>query len=110
MKTNSIGENIRKYRKQRKLRQEDLAEMVGISATYIGMIERNEKVPALETFIQIINALQVSADMVLCDVIDVGYTVKHSLLNEKLSKVVPADREKIYAIIDTMLSHSKYNL
>ena len=47
----SIGKNLRKYRLERKLRQEDLAERAGLSTVYIGMVERGEKVPSLETFI-----------------------------------------------------------
>lgn len=79
----SIGKNIRKYRLVKKLRQEDLAEKAELSTNYIGMVERGEKIPSLETFIGIVNALGVSADMILADVIDVGYTVKNSLLAEK---------------------------
>ena len=71
------------------------------------MIERGEKIPSLETFINILNSLGVSADMVLSDVLDNGYTVKDSLLNEKLEKLVPEDRNKIYEVIDTMMKHSK---
>jgi hypothetical protein len=44
--------------------------------------------------------------MVLCDVLDVGYEVKHSLLDEKLSKLSVSERTKIYDVIDTMISHS----
>ncbi len=110
MKTNSIGENIRKYRKAAGLRQEDLAERTGLSVNYIGMVERGEKTPSLETFIAIVNVLGVSADMVLCDVLDVGYTVKSSLLNEKLSRVSSDDRNKIYAVVETMLAHSKIKI
>ena len=107
MKMKTIGKNIRKYRLAKKLRQEDLAEKTGLSVNYIGMIERGEKLPALDTFIDIINALEISADMILADVIDVGYTVKNSLLNEKISKVSSEDRERIYEVIDTLLRHSK---
>ena len=71
------------------------------------MIERGEKIPSLETFINILNSLGVSADMVLSDVLDNGYTVKNSLLNEKLEKLVPEDRNRIYEVIDTMMKHSK---
>ena len=54
----------------KKLRQEDLAEKAGLTANYIGMVERGEKIPSLETFIKILNALGVSADMVLSDVLE----------------------------------------
>lgn len=107
MKLDTIGKNIRKYRLAKKLRQEDLAEKAGLSANYIGMVERGEKIPSLETFITILNALDVSADMVLADVVSTGYTVKNSMLNEKLSKLSADDREKIYEVIDTLIKHSK---
>ncbi len=107
MKANSIGKNIRKFRLEKKLRQEDLAEMTGLSTNYIGMVERGEKIPALETFIGIVNALGVSVDMILCDVVNSGYEVRSSLLTEKMEKLSAEDRAKIYDVIDAMLKHVK---
>lgn len=107
MKLDTIGKNIRNFREIKKLRQEDLAEKTDLTTNYIGMIERGEKIPSLETFINILNSLGVSADMVLSDVLDNGYTVKDSLLNEKLEKLLPEDRNRIYEVIDTMMKHSK---
>ena len=101
-----IGNNIRKYRVKKGMRQEDLAERVGLSPNYLGSLERGEKTPALSTFIDIVNALGVSADMLLCDVVDSGYLVKDSLLTEKLEKVSAKDRETIYDVIDTLLRHA----
>lgn len=91
----------------KKYRQEDLADKTGLSTNYIGMVERGEKVPSLETFIVILNALDVSADMVLADVVNTGYIVKNSMLNEKISKLSSDDREKIYEVIEVFLRHSK---
>lgn len=102
----SIGSNIRKFRLMKKLRQEDLAEKTGLSTNYVGALERGEKIPSLETLIDILNALDISADMVLCDVINNGYEVKHSLLAEKLDKVSQEDRARIYDVIDTLIRHS----
>ena len=107
MKLATIGKNIRKYRLMKKLRQEDLAEKAGLTANYIGKVERGEKIPSLETFIKILNTLGVSADMVLSDVLDNGYTVKNSMLNDKLEKLAPEDRNRIYEVIDTMIKQSK---
>lgn len=89
MQLDTIGKNIRKYRLMKKFRQEDLAEKAGLTTNYIGMVERGEKIPSLETFIKILNALEVSSDMVLADVLETGYTVKNSILNEKLAKLAP---------------------
>lgn len=106
MKLDTIGKNIRKFRLDKKLRQEDLAEKAGLSANYIGMVERGEKIPSLETFINIVNALGITADMVMTDVLETGYTVKNSMLNEKLSKLSADDRAKIYEVIDILIKHS----
>lgn len=76
MKYDSIGANIRMFRMEKNLRQEDIAERAGLSTNYIGMIERGEKIPSLEKFIDICNALHVSADQILADVLDTGYNVK----------------------------------
>lgn len=110
MKLDSIGKNLRKCRLDKKLRQEDLAEKTDLSVTYIGMLERSEKLPSLETFLTIINALGVSADVILADVTENGYLIKNSLLNDKLSRLNPDDRNKIYDVIDTMINHSKQNI
>ncbi len=106
MDLKTIGKNIRKYRVMKKLRQEDLAERTDLSVNYVGAIERGEKIPALETLLTIINVLEVSADMVLCDVLNTGYMVKNSMLTEKLEKLSPEERSRIYDVIDAMIRHS----
>lgn len=107
MELKTIGKNIRKYRIMKKLRQEDLAEKANLSVNYIGAIERGEKIPSLEALLEIINALGVSADMVLADVIDTGYTVKDSLLAEKLDALSYEDRTMIYDVIDAIIKNIK---
>lgn len=108
MNADSIGKNIRKYRISKSMRQEDLAEKTNLSSNYIGMIERGEKMPSLETFVSILNALEISSDMVLADVLENGYVIKNSILNDKLTKLSNNEREKIYEVIDTMLKHIKW--
>jgi len=107
MNLDSIGNNIRRYRLAKKLRQQDLAEMADVSVNYIGMIERGEKLPSLETLIDIINALKVSADMVLADVVDTGYKTKESLLSEKLENLPRRERDRIYEVIKAMVLYAE---
>lgn len=107
MDYSSIGKNIRKYRLAKNLRQEDLAELAGLSTNYIGAVERGEKLPALETFIDILNTLGVSADMVLSDVVSAGYMIKASRLSEQLEKLSDADRRKALAVVETLIKCSK---
>ena len=102
----SIGKNIRKFRHHRGLRQEDLAEITGLSINYIGAIERGEKIPALDTFIDILNALSVSADMVLSEVLQEGYQVKATKLSEQLKPLSAKDQKRIFDVIEVLIKHS----
>lgn len=103
MNLKTIGKNIRKYRREKDIRQDKLAEMADLSTNYIGMIERGEKVPSLETFLKICEALDVSADMLLADTNYNGYCVKDSILSDKLNTLPENERNKIYEIIDVMI-------
>jgi len=103
MNTSSIGKRIRRYREAKGWRQEDFAEKTGLSVTYTGMIERGEKLPRLETFITIANVLEVSADLLLADVLTTGYNVKSSELTEKIASLSPSERDRIYSVVDTMI-------
>ncbi len=107
MELETIGKNIKKYRIEKKLRQEDLAEKTDLSANYIGMVERGEKIPSLETFISILNALEISADMVLADAIKQGYIVKNSLLWDDIEKLSQQDRERIYLVVETLIKYAQ---
>ena len=49
-----LGKNIRKYRLQLGLNQEELAEKVRCSSSHIGQIENNRGIPSLETVDQLV--------------------------------------------------------
>lgn len=103
----SIGSNIRKIRTQNKLRQEDVAERANLSVNYVGAVERGERLPSLETFITILNAIGASADVVLSDVLENGYEVKNSILADKLKSLGKDELLRVYEVLDALLKHSK---
>lgn len=107
MNMSSIGKRIRKYREAKGWRQEDFAEKTGLSVTYTGMIERGEKVPKLETFITIANVLNVSADLLLADVLLTGYHVKSSEMTDEIALLTPSERDRIYSVVNTMIQFEK---
>ena len=107
MNTSSIGKRIRKYREAKGWRQEDFAEKIGLSVTYTGMIERGEKVPKLETFITIANVLEVSADLLLADVLSTGYHIKSSEMTEEIASLPACERDRIYSVVKTMIKFEK---
>ena len=102
----SIGKHISEFRHLRKLRQEDLAEITGLSTNYIRAVERGEKIPSLETFIDILNALSISADMVLSDVLQEGYQVKATKLSDQIKDLPVKDQKRIFDVIETLIKHS----
>lgn len=106
MELESIGKNIRNFRRSKKMRQEDLAEKTGLSTNYIGSLERGEKVPSLETFIEIANVLGVSADMLLYDLLDHGYQVKNSVILDQMQSLSLEDKARIYDVIDVLIQHA----
>ena len=60
-----LGMNIRRYRKKRNLTIEKLAEKVEISDSFMGLIERGQSIPSLETIVNIANALGTGTDALL---------------------------------------------
>lgn len=67
MKRTSLGKRIRNERLLMGMTQEQLAEAVDVSATYIGYIERGERSATIEKLILIANTLHVTIDYLLQD-------------------------------------------
>ena len=105
MDMSSIGKNIRAKRVSKSWDQEKLAELTDLSAPYIGMIERGEKIPRLETFIKITNVLDATSDELLEGVIDRGYEIRVSKYMEKIQKLSKQEQNKIYKVLDVMLDN-----
>jgi transcriptional regulator with XRE-family HTH domain len=57
-----IGERIRNFRNERKLSQEELADLANIHRTYVGQLERGEKNVTLGTIEKVTEALGVSLE------------------------------------------------
>lgn len=103
MNGTSIGQNIRKRRDEMGITQEALAEMVGLSTSYIGAIERGEKLPKLTVFIRIANALEVSSDRLLSGVLTVGNEVVASELSMRIARIPGEEQRRILRVVQAML-------
>lgn len=62
----AVGRKIRRLRKEKKLTQEQFAELIGRSTSFVGHIERGTRILNLDTFINIVQVLDCSADDLLC--------------------------------------------
>lgn len=103
----SIGKNIRRRRDELGIKQEKLAEMVDLSVSYIGAIERGEKLPKLEVFIRIANAMKVSSDTLLSEVLEVENQIIASELSKELSSLAKSEQRRILNVIRTMIDDTK---
>ena len=66
----TLGKRIRLLRKQQRLSQLVLAEMVDKSPTYISLVENGQKGSSLETLIDVANALKVTMDVLLAEYLE----------------------------------------
>lgn len=99
-----VGQRIRKARTKKNWRQEDLAEFIGKTPAYVGMLERGERSASLDTFIEIVKVLDVTADELLCDVVISSYRTKLLQFDERIEKLEHAERQKLFDIIEAYLS------
>lgn len=102
MDLTSIGKHIKQKRLEKGWKQDELAEKANLSVVYIGMIERGEKTPKLETFVRIINTLDSSADEILEDVLNKGYRVRLSKYSEKLDEMTQDQRKLLFKFIESL--------
>jgi len=60
-----FGQRVRIIRRKNHLTQEELAEQVGISTSFLGHIERGSRIASLETLVALCNALKVTPQHLL---------------------------------------------
>ncbi|EOS67434.1 MULTISPECIES: helix-turn-helix domain-containing protein [Clostridia] len=97
-----IGARIRTVRQSRKMTQERLAEMVGVGVTHISHIETGNSVPSLQVMVDIINALECSADELLCIEVDKARPYYDSWITELLADCSRQEIKLITDVVKTM--------
>ena len=101
----ALGKRIRESRISQGYTQQDLADRAEIGVVYISEIERGIKMPSLNTFIKIIDALDISADYVLRDEVPSGKEYVCSEVTEKLLILTPGQRKVASDILNAYLSN-----
>ena len=91
----AIGSRIKVARERKHFTQEDLAAIVDLSPTHISVIERGVKPPKLATLVAIANALDVSADTLLQDVVERSEEGVFNELAADIMKLPVKERNKI---------------
>ena len=90
-----VGLRIKEAREAKNLTQEDLAALVNLSPTHISVIERGLKAVKLDKFVAIANALDVSADRLLVDVVTRSVDGVANELSQAIKKFPPDEQKRI---------------
>jgi len=96
-----IGQRIKEKRMDRGLTQEKLSEMIGIGPSHMSHIESGTTVPSFEVFLSLLNALDCSADELLCREIK---TAKPICDNWLTSLIEDCDTTETKILSDTLIS------
>ena len=93
MDLKAVGQRIKRAREAKGMTQEDLAAIINLSATHMSVIERGLKAARIDTFVGIANALDISADNLLLDVVT---HASNNVAGELLLKInaLPVDERK----------------
>lgn len=104
-----VGQRIAVRRMGEGLSQEKLAEMVGISKTAMGKIERGDSVLKTDTLISICRALHASPDDVMPDDLSPKEDLDPEMLRmaEKVGTLTPAQKKQFFQMMNVVLSGIK---
>lgn len=102
-----LGSRIRTERKSRKLTLEKLAEKADIGLVYLGEIERGVKMPSLNTFIKLVNALDISADVLIYDETKSGKYYLSDELAKAMQELTPEQYSAVSQITMTAIEQIK---
>lgn len=100
MDKSALGRKIREARLKKGYTQQRLAAEAEIGEMYLGEIERGIKMPSMNIFIKIIEALDISADYVLRDELTAGEKYIYDEITEKLKGLTPRQRMAASEILD----------
>lgn len=101
----ALGKKLREVRQKKGYTQRQLAEIADIGDVYIGEIERGLKMPSLNIFIKLIEALNISADYVLRDELASGKEYIYDEITQKLKDLTPKQRKTAADILDAYLTN-----
>ena len=107
MDQKAIGKRIKSAREKKGLTQEQLAEQVNLSPMHISVIERGNKLPRLETLINIANVLDVSADILLQDVVNNQIKLHTSEASDLIAQLSREDQRRVLAALHSFVEASK---
>lgn len=102
---NQLGKRIRDIRLEKKISIQKLADCAGVQRSFINQLENGDRLPSFGTLIAIINTLEVSADELLYDYIQIPRPdIIETSINRKLQNASEQQIKRIEAHILLELS------
>lgn len=103
-----MGKRIKARRKEKNIKQADLAEALDISNNHLSSIENGRQKPSLDTFIKICNHLEVTPDYLLLGSMHAYNIPEH--INENLKLCSQYDIILVGDIIKLLVERNKSNI
>ena len=100
MPNERVGGRFKEAREKRGWTQKELADKVGYSFNYISEVERGISFPRLDRLIKILNALDISPNYVLCDVLNEVPKEYFSEIEGRLHGLSVDKQRKVLALLD----------
>lgn len=100
-----IGKRIRAERRKQDLTQEKLAEMAGISESFMGHIERGGRTLSIETLAKLSDALNLSMEYIVCGEYNYQPDMLPADIHEALNQMSDSQRKVFLGIMKTLAAH-----
>ena len=100
-----LGARIREQRKKYNLTLDKFSEMSGIGLVYLGEIERGAKMPSMKVFVKMLNALDISADILLRDELAAGKPYVLNEITERMKDLSPPQLKMVSDVVNAMLDN-----
>lgn len=101
----SLGRRIKEERLKLNMTQEQLAEEVNLSTSYVGQIERGERKLTLDSLVNITNCLGVTVDYLLQESISQEQTSFRDIWTNLLSDATPKEKEMVVNLTKLLLNY-----
>lgn len=96
MTNSELGERLKRFREQRKMNRNELANAAGVSPTYIYQLEKGEKSPTIEYLGYICEAMDISLYEFFVD------PKQENSTDDKLSKLSKNQRDLFNAFLNSL--------
>ncbi|MDE6873667.1 MAG: helix-turn-helix domain-containing protein [Lachnospiraceae bacterium] len=103
----AIGKRVKKFRKERGLTQEKLAELLNISVPHMSNIENGKTKFSMPVLVSLINSLDITADMLLFEQITSKGKVHSMVLKEVNEVLMDCTEVQMQMIGDSVRSTKK---